>query len=289
MQQMKDDAYWADVEQEQGVQTLTVQKNFLTTKDNKQKALAADYQEQFALHKAKLDEEKAESNREAMRLKQIQKQEEAKERVRQQKLREQAAEQAKEFQARNDELLQRREKRIEEDLAAEALTMKQHEESERRMEERAAFVKRRREEKNRIREKLISEQSKKLAEIHARQQKSQSIAESEIAKREEAERKRKLAEQKRMAEERNKDYNEYLRTKDLKVTDQVDTPDWTNDDEEEARQYDQRMKALQRKKVMQDQMAQAAERREAERRERLENLRQPRNKDTMFFLKDNEW
>lgn len=289
LQQMKDDAYWAEVEQEQGLQTLRVQQQFTNSIRSQQKTLADDYKQQFALHKKREDEEKEEQRQEALKLKAIQREEEKRELARQAKIREENAQRAREFQLKNEELLKRREKRIEDDLAQEAITMRQHEESERRMEERAQFVKKKRDEKNRIRERLINEQSKKLAEIKAKQQRVQSVAESEIAKREEAERKKKLEEKKRLADQRNQDYQEYLRNKDLKNSEAVETPDFTNEDDEDAREFDRKMKALERKRVLRDQMAQAAERKERERRERLEEIMQSRKTDTMYFLKDNEW
>lgn len=290
MQQMKEDAYWADIEQEQGLQTRRVQQKYANTIHDQQRKLANDYQQQFALHRKRIEAEKEESRREAQKIREIQKNEEKQELKRQERLRQIAAERAKEFTIRNEELLQRRAKRIEDDLAQEAITIRQHAESEKRMEERANFEKRRREEKNRIREKLISDQSKRLAEIKAREQHFQTTAESEISKREEADRKKRLDEQKRLSQQRQKDYADYLREKDLKMMNKKETPDWTNDDDEEARQFDAKMRDLQQKRLRRDQMRQITERRERERRERMEEIAHARKKDTMYFLKDDdEW
>lgn len=290
LQKMKEDDYWAQVEQEQGEKTKEVERQYINSIRSSQKALADDYQEQFRLHKKREDAEKQELKEEAEKIKKIQEQEHKEELKRQERIRQENAEKAKEFQILNDQLLQRKQRKIEEDLKQEAITMKQHEESERRQDERNNFLKKRREEKNKIRERLIDQQSKKLAEIHAKQQKDQNVAESEIAKREEMERQKKITKQREQALQRKNDYEEFLRTKDLKKSTEQVEPDFALNDDEEARKFDEQMKAQERRKVMRLQMAQAAERRERERRERIDEITQARaNKDTMFFLKDNEW
>ena len=289
LEQMKEDAYWANVEQEQGLMTQTVQQNYQNRMRTAQQTLRKDYENQFELHRKALEEERREGEREALKLKQLQKREEQKERERQLKLKEEAEERKKDFQRRNEEILQRRQKRIEDDIAAEELIMKQKAEQEKIQDERNAYLKRKRDEKNRIRERLIDDQSKRLAKLYAQQQRVQSTAESEIAKREEAERQRRLANQKRLNDEKREDYIKYMREKSNKIANQVDTPDYTTDDTEAEREFDRKMKALARKRIMQEQMAQAAARKEQERRERWEELHQPKNVDTMYFLKDNEW
>ena len=104
------------------------------------------------------------------------------------------------------------------------------------------------------------------------------------------ERQKKLKKQREQALQRKNDYEEFLRTKDLKKSTEQVEPDFALNDDEEARKFDEQMKAQERRKVMRLQMAQAAERRERERRERIDEITQARaNKDTMFFLKDNEW
>ncbi|OHS99181.1 hypothetical protein TRFO_34424 [Tritrichomonas foetus] len=290
LEKMNEEMYWAEVERNQGQKTEEVNRNRLLNIKNSQKLLAKDYQKQFELHNKALAEEKRQQMLELKKLKDIQKEEERKEHLRQVELKKKAEERKKEFQIRNEELLQRREKRIEDDMQAELIIMKQHAENEKRMEERERMVKEKREEKNRIREKLITEQSKKLAILKAQEDKHLSAAESEIAKREEANRLKAIEKKKQMQIERNQEYNKYLREKDYQVSDQILKPDFeTNDYEDEDRKFDEKMRKERMKKIQKEQMAQAAERRERERRERLEEIQRAKKNDTMYFLKDNEW
>ena len=154
------------------------------------------------------------------------------------------------------------------------------------MEERAEFDRKRRENRNMIRNRLIENQSKRLAETLAKQQRSQSNAESEVAKREEAERKRQIQRRKEMAEERNRDWLKSQRERDLRITNKIEEPDFYGDDDEELR----RAEAYYRRKklitLQQDQKKQIQERK---RKEDEEDYIRKHYYDNQFFLKDEEW
>ena len=288
LQQMKDDEYWADVERGQAIQTQRIQTMELEDKRAKQRELANDYKRQFELHTKRLQEEKEQDRREAEHLKHLQHLDDLKEQKRQQTLRLQAEERKKEFEAKNAEILMRRAKKIEDDLAEEKRIQQQYAEVQDRMAEREALVRKTREEKTARRERLIADQSKRLAELQAKQNKFIELGESEVLKREEA---RRLADEERqrtMRMELNKSYNEYVQRKDMAQADRKDTPDFTGTGDEDFRRADERTRALRMRKLRMVQQEQARERRERERREREEELKPPVG-DTMYFLKDNEW
>ena len=283
---MKDEAYWTGVEQREGISTKTIGETIAFRKQQSQRALADDYKQQFALHAKVKEEEKRQEQLEVQKMRQMEAEDAEKERKRQATLREIARERNREFQKRNEELMQRKEKRIEEDLAAEKIIQKQQEENTRRMEERALFEKTRREEKNRIRNNMIEKQAKELAELKARQQRSDEIAQSEIEKREEAERQRRLKRQEDMKTQRNKEWMAYQRTRDMRYMDKQDTPDFVNDDDDAVRAADALFRRKRQAALRQEQLRQIDLRRKREKDELEESRRAP---DNMFFLKDNEW
>ena len=283
---MKDEAYWTGVEQREGISTKTIGETIAFRKQQSQRALADDYKQQFALHAKVKEEEKRQEQLEVQKMRQMEAEDAEKERKRQATLREIARERNREFQKRNEELMQRKEKRIEEDLAAEKIIQKQQEENTRRMEERALFEKTRREEKNRIRNNMIEKQAKELAELKARQQRSDEIAQSEIEKREEAERQRRLKRQEDMKTQRNKEWLAYQRTRDMRYMDKQDTPDFVNDDDDAVRAADALFRRKRQAALRQEQLRQIDLRRKREKDELEESRRAP---DNMFFLKDNEW
>lgn len=288
LQQMKDDDYWANVEREQGIQTRRIETMELENRRARQRELANDYQRQFELHTKRLQEEKEQDRQEAERLKQLQREEEVKEQKRQQTLRLQAEERKKEFEAKNAEILMRRQKRIEDDLEEERRIQAQYAEVQDRMAEREAKVRKAREDATARRERLIAQQSQRLAELKAKENRFLEAGESEVAKREEA---RRLADEERkrtMTMELKKSYNEFVQQKDLAQAERKDTPDFTASGDEDFRKADERMRAIRMRKLRLIQQEQARERRERERREREEEQRPPVG-DTMYFLKDNEW
>lgn len=283
---MKDEAYWTGVEQREGISTKTIGETIAFRKQQSQRALADDYKQQFALHAKVKEEEKRQEQLEVQKMRQMEAEDAEKERKRQATLREIARERNREFQKRNEELMQRKEKRIEEDLAAEKIIQKQQEENTRRMEERALFERTRREEKNRIRNNMIEKQAKELAELKAHQQRSDEIAQSEIEKREEAERQRRLKRQEDMKTQRNKEWLAYQRTRDMRYMDKQDTPDFVNDDDDAVRAADALFRRKRQAALRQEQLRQIDLRRKREKDELEESRRAP---DNMFFLKDNEW
>lgn len=286
MAKMKDDAYWEQVEQDEAESTLKINSDSLTTKHLNQKSLASDYKKQFYLHDKVKEEEKYQEQLEADKLHQMQIEDQEKEKERQAKLRAIASERKKEFQLRNDELLQRRQKRIEQDIEEERKLAIQSAEIEKTKEQRETTIRARREEKNRRRDLLIEQQSKALEEMKRQQQNYNDKTESEISKLEEADRRKRLEKIKQANREQRDAYKEFKIQKDLEMSRKITEPDFTDDGDEEARKYDREMKHLQSIRVQRELKQQILARREAERRERLQKQQ---HADNMFFLKDNEW
>lgn len=285
--QMKDDNRWVNLENEQISDTITINDNIAMKKARTQSNLAKEYRHQLDLHQKAREEEKRQDQIEAAKIREQLRKQELEERIRQEKLRQLAHERKKEFQQRNDELLQRREKRIEDDIAAEKRLAIQKAEVDRRMEERAEFDRKRRENRDMIRNRLIENQSKRLAETLAKQQRSQSVAESEVAKREEAERKKQIKRRKEMAEERNRDWLKSQRERDLRITNQTVEPDFYGDDDEELRRAEAYYR---RKKLLALQNDQRQQIEDRKRKEREEDYIRKHYYDNQFFLKDNdEW
>ena len=284
---MRDEEYWCNVERTEDISTRNIGQTITARKQQRQRALAADYRRQFELHDQVKREEKRQEQLEVQKMQKAEMEEAEKDRQRQEKLRELARQRNREFRARNDELLQRKERRIEEDLAAEKVIQQQREENHKRMEERREWERTRREEKTRIRNNIIERQAKNLAELKANQQKSDSIAESELVKRQEAEHQARIKRQHDMATQRQKDWLEYQRARDMRVMNIVDTPDFVNDDSDAKRRADEFFRAKRERTLRQEQARQIKERQQREMNETAERRRQP---DTMFFLKDNdEW
>lgn len=293
LSQMNEDAYWTDVEQYQGKRTSQISLNRANKIHQQQRLLSDDYKKQFELHDKIKAEEKQQLQNEINKIKQLQKEEEEKERQRQIEIKARNEQAKKEFQLLNEKLLQRKQKRIEEEIEQDKITMKQHEESEQRMQERQNLVNQRRAEKNRIRERLINDQAKKLAQLNSQRQKVQNDAESELAKRGDLERQMAIEKKRQMEIERNQDYNSYLRQKDYKKSEYDPDKEYQYDDtkDKEAQQAElmeaQRRKE-QNKKLLREQMAQAAEKRERERRERIEDLRHGHLANQTYFLKNED-
>lgn len=284
--QMKDDDRWVNLENEQISNTISINDNIAFKKTRTQQNLAKEYRHQLDLHRQAKEEEKRQDQIEALKIREELRRQDLEERIRQEKLRQIAHERKKEFQKRNDELLQRRQKKIEDDIEAEKILAKQKAEVDQRMEERAEFERKRRENKNMIRNRLIENQSKRLAETMARQQRTQNNAESEVAKREEAERKRQIQRRKEMAQERNRDWLKSQRERDLKITNKVEEPDFYGDDDEELRRaeaYYRRKKLL---ALQSDQKKQILERKK---KEDDEDYIRKHYYDNQYFLKDEEW
>lgn len=290
IQSMKDEAYWAQLEHEQGLQTHQVHTNYKSLIKSQQKSLARDYENQFALQRKRRQEEQEQERQELEKLKQLQKEEDEKEKQRQARLKQIAEERKKEFQAKNEEILNRRKIRIEKELEEEKIIQKQHEEAEERQQLRQTWEKQRRDEKNRMRDRIIADQTKRLAEIKAKETKFQAAAESDVAKRDEERRQAEIQKRKDMTLQRNREYREFVKQKELAKSQKKEVvPDFTKTDEDDYRAAEEQIRAKRMKSLRLVQQEQARQRKEKERQERQDQLNEATTGDTMYFLKDSEW
>lgn len=283
---MKEECRWEDVEQIETQSTRRVQTAIASSRRARQQELADSYKRELTLHEIKRQEEIDEEQREAEEIQRLLQEENKREQARQEKIRKENAERTRDFQLLNSELMMRHETRIEQEIAEEARIAKEHAEIEARMDAREAANQRRRDELNARRAKIIGDQSRRLAELKKRQKQKDTIAESKLAKREEARRQADIERRRQMAIQRNREYNEYKREKELKM--QEDPEDDTKqepDYEEEARRVDEEMRMQKRRQVMLQQRAQIEQRRMREQKEREAARRNP---DKMFFLKDED-
>lgn len=282
---MKDEAHWADVERAEGEST----QKWLTTDDGRkrrnQQALAETYLNEIALLKKRQEAEAQRDREEAAELQRLERLEAEKEKKRQEQQRKINEERRKEFQQRNNELLMRRANRLEADDAEERRIAKEHEEVERRMAEREEKTRKAREERNRNRERMIDAQSKRLADLKAKEQNSNQIAESELAKRDEARRKADLERREQMKQERHQDWLESRRIKELRMAQKTVEEEPVDKSAEEAEEFERLMRRKKEQRLRDVQKMQMAEQRARAKREE-EEMYAPGDQ---FFLKENEW
>ena len=282
---MKEEDHWQEVEHAEALATKNIEKSLLGTKRAQQEKLAASYREQFRLHDARIAAEKAEAAAEVEKIKELQAKDNQKELDRQKKLKLIAEERRKEFEAKNAELLQKRQKRIEDDLEQERIVAKQHAEQEALMEQREAAVKKRREQLNQVRDRIISQQTKRLIQLQEQEKRVEKETQSEVALREEA--RRKAEEQKKidMEKQRNAEYREYLRRKDEAKMNEVSDDHKYMVQDDDNQKYQDEMKRKRQRTQKEYLLAQIQARKEAEQKQRDEELKTP---STSYFLKDDE-
>jgi hypothetical protein len=283
---MQDEAYWCDVEHDEELGTLQIQKDLITRHRRGQRLLADNYRQQFEEHAREVEEERLEDQREAEKIRLAEVEAVHAEEKKQEQLRLVAKERAREFAFRNDQLLQRKGNRIEEELAAEKVVQAQSAEVAARMEAREQAEKEKRDAKTRSREKLIARQAKAYAELIARQAQSDSVAASELARRQELERTQRDEKANQMRRERNEEWLQTQRKRDMRMTDVEDVPDWDNHDDDEMKAQEAYWRRARRRDLQNVHRMQIQDRKDAEDLEVQERRAQY---DTMYFLPDNEW
>jgi hypothetical protein len=156
-------------------------------------------------------------------------------------------------------------------------------------DERDDRDKQRRQDKVNRSQRLVEATARATREAKAREAQRPEISPSGYLQRTEAARKAKDDERLAASRQRNRDYNESVRLRDVRPQDRVDDPDFLNTDEDAVKEAETRMKILNMKRLRDYQKRQADERREHERQETLARLSESTDGDTMYFLKDNEW
>jgi hypothetical protein len=283
---MEDEAYWTDVERDEGKATIEIGRAIAAGRRARQQDLAADYRDQFAQHDRVRQFEKQFDRLEGEQLRRMEVEDAAKEQQKQQRLQELARQKTQEFTRRNDELLQRKQARIEDDILLEQAVQQQNAAANDRMEARRAVEKKRRDDQQAVRDRVIEKQSKALEELTAKQKQQDSVAESELAQREEAERQRRLLAREDANRRRRADWWEHQRKRDTKMTNVVEAPDFDNRNQDLYRKTETMFRAK-RARTLQDDLRWQMEYKKQ--KEAAEEAERRANPDTMYFLPDNEW
>ena len=287
---MKDEAKWADDEQREAEAT----RAFLNRNDNsrrlRQQALATTYKNEIALHKKKEQEELAIEKKEADKNAKIQAEITAKEREAARKKKEAERKMVEEFERTNGTMLNRKKLRQQQEMEIDKRVEKEHQEIEAKQQAREAYVKKCKEEKNRIRERNIQQQTKILLEMQKKRDNTLENAVSELTQQQEQERLAEIEKRKMMAETRHRDWQVSL--KQIQAKKEAERkeklkPDFTTTDDDDYRTAEEIQRREKERRLRQAQLKQIQERKEREAKERQEQLNEKAN---YYFLKDDdEW
>jgi hypothetical protein len=289
LQTMKVDDYWTRLERDQVGQTQDVNEAAVARHRAAQRALATSYQTDIVLHSEKENALAKADIEEAKRLdlrNRFTDETEARTVTNRHALALQTKKEG--FEARTAVAI-RKQREIEDSLAEEERIAVAAADLSYQRDQRALREKQLRDEKAVRSEKLIAAGAKAMQAAQARQVQQPEIAPSEYLERTEARRKAKDEERQEASRQRNRDYNQSVRLRDQRPTDRVDTPDFTNSDEDALKEADARMKLLNMNRLRSCQRRQADERRGQEEGETISRLAESRDRDTMYFLKDNAW
>jgi hypothetical protein len=152
---------------------------------------------------------------------------------------------------------------------------------------REAIARQRRDEKRRVSEVMIGRAAKVTESLKAADT-GDGIAVSELRNRMERERDERDQERIRAMRQRNKDYNAFVREKDQRMTDVLDKPDYESNGIDAQREAEAKWRTINMRRLRGVQEQQAEERRQRELAEIEERRAESRDRDTMFFLPDNE-
>jgi hypothetical protein len=283
---MQDEAYWCDLEHDEGAESQKIHKQVIAKRRRGQRKLSENYHRQFAEHAQVIAEEKRQDQLEGEKMRRIAAEDARAEERHQEGLRRRARENARELSVRNDELVQRKERRIEEDLAAEKVVQRQNAEVAMRMEARQQAEKEKRDAKTAWRNHLIDVQARELANLAARRANNDSIAESEFLRRQELDRAKREEKAVEMRRQRNQEWLQTQRQRDMRMTDVKDVPDFDNRGADELNKANAYWRAKGQKDLQRVHRTQIKERQDMEEAEVRERRARP---DVMYFLPDNEW
>jgi hypothetical protein len=282
---MQDEAYWCDVEHDEGIATQRIGRELTANHRRRQRTLAENYHQQFADHAAALEREKQEDRLEAQKMRRMEIEDAQAEDLRQEQLRKVARQRTREFQLRNDEMLQRKERRIEDDLAKEKIVQQQNAEVAMRMEAREKAEKDKRDAKTAWRSYLIDLQAQDIIARAAKRQQTDTIAQSELQEREERDRAKREEKAAQMRRERNQEWLDTQRQRDTKMIDVKDVPDFDNRDTDELKRVNAYWRHKRAKDLQSTHRTQMKERHDVEDEEVRERRSRP---EVMYFLPDNE-
>jgi hypothetical protein len=286
---MKDEAHWTEVEREEARSTSALLGSDAAEKRENMKNLSRLYDRELELH-AQIKAKEAERDRiETEQRAEIERLDNEKDRKEKEAKRNELRERIRESQAGNTTLLERKKKIIEKVRAEDAIVQSQHAEIEAKQLEREQFMEQNRRDKDQRRERLISAQTKKLAEMKANSDERAANAESELEKRylEEKQREEEKKLKQRMEDARS--WTEFCSQKEAQLEaarrskrERV-APEPAPGDEEEA--LDAALRKRRNRKCQEIQMSQAEQRKT---RESQDDQERAKWATSMFFLKDED-
>jgi hypothetical protein len=286
IQQMKEEDYWAEVERDQGVQTRAINTAAAARRKMNQRTMAADCQREITRREQKEAAERVADIEETRRLahqahfvEQREQMEEDRKLQRELQLKQEGLEARHAVEARKQ-----REK--EEEIATERRIARDAGELSAARDARVVRDKQNRDDKRLTSRRLVETTAKQLAQARAREV-PEEIRPSGCSVRDDARRKAETERRREAQQERCRDYNEMVRLKEMPV-EKIVQPDFDNRENDIIRADESRMKMLNMQCLGAYQRRQAAERAERNRQERIARLTERTDRDTMYFLWDNQ-
>ena len=286
--QMKDEARWAEIEQQEADATRAFYNRNDTSKRDAQRQLAEVYQNELTLHKRRIQEQQNIEKQEAEQRAKVQAAQEAAEKEKARQKKDEERKRLLEFEKLNGTMLQRKKQRQLAEMEIDKRVQKEHEQIEAKNQARQEYLQKIKDEKNKRREKIIQMQAKKLLEMQKKQDTTLENAVSELQKREEAERQAEIQKRKDMVKQRHDEWQESLKLREEKKLAEKNRPKTPEiiDYDEDAREFERLTRIEEMKRLRAAQKKQIEERKAREQKELEENLK-PYNS---FFLKDDdEW
>jgi hypothetical protein len=289
LQKMKEDDYWSAVERDQGAQTRAIQTAAADRRKSTQRSVASEYGREIALRNRKEAAAHAADLEEEGRLARHPQFMDRSERVQEERVKTLSMQRKQDSFEATSAVTARKEREREDQIAEERRIASDSADLSARRDERVARDRQKRESKGLRSQRLVETTARRVEQARSCQGAGDYVAPSEVTARTDA-RRRAENERRREAQlERYRDYNESVRFRELRAAGKVGEPDFDNRDSDDVRAEEARMKMLNMRRLGVYQRRQAEERAARDMQERQATLSEPRDRDTMYFLWDNEY
>jgi hypothetical protein len=285
---MRADDYWARVERDEGKATGLINEKLRKGIAEGKRTLAHSYQDQIEMREEALNGEQSDRRAEERELELLQRTVAAEELERLQKQRAFKEHQKRVAVECTNAVRLRKEADAEAACAYEKFVTNDRAALDEARDTREVVAKRKREEKRRGTALLIDRAAKGLDKTRVNSEGTFDISDSEVRSRMERERQERDQERLRANQQRNRDYNAFVREKDQRATDRVDVADFEAAHADVEREAEARWRATNLRRLRSVQEQQAEEKRQQEWAEIQERRNEGHNGDTMYFLPDNE-
>jgi hypothetical protein len=288
LRQMRDEDYWRGVERDQGAETEAINAALFNQRKATQRSVAAGYAHQIDVHgQLEAGQRAAEEDETARRAANdhfvdhaARQQEERQRQLTIQRTRES-------FNARCA-VAARKDREREELIAEERRIVSDAGRLSEEREARVARDKQNRLDRRETSRRLVETTARQVAEAKTRELPEQ-VTTSEVTARTDERRKAETEKRKQASLQRYRDYNESVQARDIRPTGKVVAPDFDNRDNDAINAEASRMKMLNMRRLGDYQRKQAEQKSARESQERSARLSEPTDRDTMYFLWDNEW